>query len=389
MHHTETPRAREIPAASADEFAPLQLGSLTIWPPVILAPMAGVTNPPFRYICRRYGAGLCESEMIAARPLVDQNSKTWNLAQFDPSEQPRSIQLYGTDPAYVGRAIALLVSKRWVDHIDLNFGCSVPKVTRQGGGAALPHRPKLVERILTRAVEAADGIPVTAKFRMGLTDTHLNYVQTGLIAEQCGCAAVTLHARTAEQYYDGEARWEAIAELKNHLSIPVIGNGDIWEAADALRMMRMTRCDGVAVGRGCLGRPWLFEDLDRMFNGLRPNPPPRLGAIADLMQEHLTRMVQAIGETRAIPAFRRQATWYTKGFRGSTHLRDALVLASTMDEVCAILSNIDRSLEYPMSVLRVPRGKSSGQRYLSLPDGYLENPEGAALPIDEVWAEGG
>jgi nifR3 family TIM-barrel protein len=385
----ESAQAQQTHAAAAGEFSPMRLGDLSIWPPVILAPMAGVTNSTFRHICRQHGAGLCVSEMIAARPLVDDNSKTWSLAAFGPEERPRSIQLYGVDPDYVGRAIERLGADAWVDHVDLNFGCSVPKVTRQGGGAALPQRPKLLAAILGRAVRAAGRIPVTVKFRMGLTEDHLNYITTGLIAQDCGCAAVTLHARTAAQFYDGDAHWDAIAELKSRLGIPVVGNGDIWEAADALRMMRTTGCDAVAIGRGCLGRPWLFEDLARMFSGERPNEPPRLGAVVDAMLKHLALLVEAIGETRAIPSFRRQATWYTKGFRGSTHLRDALVSASSQDEIASVLAQVDRALEYPTSVLRVPRGKSSGQKRLSLPDGYLEDPESAELPADGAWADGG
>jgi nifR3 family TIM-barrel protein len=386
---SETALARQVGAAIPGEFSPLRLGEMSIWPPVVLAPMAGVTNSCFRQLCRQYGAGLCVSEMIAARPLVDDNSKTWSLAAFGENERPRSIQLYGVEPDYVGRAIERLVTEDRVEHVDLNFGCSVPKVTRQGGGAALPHRPRLLERILSRAVRAAGRVPVTVKFRMGLTAAHLNYIETGLIAEACGCAAVTLHARTAEQYYDGEAHWEAIAELKGRLRVPVIGNGDIWEAADALRMMRATQCDAVAIGRGCLGRPWLFEDLARMFSGERPNTPPCLGEVVDLMCKHLSLLVASIGEARAIPSFRRQATWYTKGFRGSTHLRDALVVASSFDELVNVLSKVDRALEFPTSVLRVPRGKSSGQKALSLPDGYLDNPESNALPVDGTWADGG
>jgi nifR3 family TIM-barrel protein len=389
MTDTESLQARQVSAAKSGEFAPLLLGELSIWPPVILAPMAGVTNSAFRRICQRYGAGLCESEMISARPLVDNNPKTWDLATFHADERPRSIQLYAAEPDYVGRAIERLVAENWVEHIDLNFGCAVPKVTRQGGGAALPHRPKLLERILTRAVLAAKNLPVTAKFRLGLTDATLNYLETGMIAERSGCSAVTLHARTAEQYYDGQARWAAIAELKSRLSIPVIGNGDIWEAADALQMMRSTGCDGVAVGRGCLGRPWLFDDLARMFAGQRPGAPPRLGEVVDVMREHLMLLVESVGESRAIPSFRRQATWYTKGFRGSCELRDDLVLAATLDEFLAVLSQVDRQLEYPRNVLRAPRGKNSRQKALALPDGYLQDPDAAALPTDEAWADGG
>jgi nifR3 family TIM-barrel protein len=385
----ETPFARAVGAAQPAEFAPLKLGALSLWPPVLLAPMAGVTNVAFRSLCRRFGAPLCESEMIAARPLVEDNARTWDLAAFGADEQPRSMQLYAVEPRYVGKAIERLVGENLVNHIDLNFGCSVPKVTRQGGGAALPHRPKLLEAILTSAARAAGAVPLTVKFRLGLTATRLNFLETGRIAEQCGCAAVTLHARTAEQFYDGEANWSAIGELKQHVAIPVIGNGDVWEAADALRMMRSTGCDGVAIGRGCLGRPWLFDDVKRMFDGQRPNRPPNMGAVVDLMREHLLMLIESVGEARALPSFRRQATWYTKGFRGSTLLREALVRVNTFSEFNDILATVDREQEFPLNVLRVPRAKSSAQKALCLPDGYLDDPEAAAPPTDDVYADGG
>lgn len=385
----ESEIAQVVPAAQVDEFRPLNLGPLPVSPPVVLAPMAGVTNIPFRRLCKTFGAALCVSEMIAARPLAEDNSKTWALAAFGEDESPRSIQLYGVDPYWVERAVDRLVGEGHVDHIDFNFGCSVPKVTRHGGGAALPHRPQLLEQILRAAVRAAGTIPITVKFRLGLNEEHPNYLRTGRIAEQAGCAAVTLHARTAAQYYDGQASWEDIRKLKEHVSIPVLGNGDIWEAADALRMMRTTGCDGVVVGRGCLGRPWLFHDLRRMFSGERPEEPPSLGAVVDIMKQHLAMLIEMVGEERAVLSFRRQATWYTKGFRNSTLLRDQLVLAARHEQVVALLDSVDRDQPFPRSALRVPRGKSAGRKQLCLPDGYLSHPESAALPIEGLFADGG
>jgi len=389
MDNAETAHASQISAAEPGEFAPLRLGAMNVWPPVILAPMAGVTNSSFRRICRRYGAGLCISEMIAARPLSENNDKTWEMAAFAPDERPRSIQLYAVEPKYVGSAIECLVGEGLVDHVDLNFGCSVPKVTRQGGGAALPCRPRLMEQILSHAVSAARHVPVTVKFRLGLNDSLLYFIQTGRIAEGAGCAALTLHARTAEQFYEGSARWHAIGELKSRVSIPVIGNGDIWEAADGLSMMRSTGCDGVAIGRGCLGRPWLFEDLARMFTGLRPKPLPCFGEVVDVMCDHLADLIATVGEPRAVSMFRRQATWYTKGFPGSAQVRELLVRVDTFAQFRAALSALDRSLRCPVGVLRVPRGKSSRQRSVCLPDGYLQNPDACAAPSDDAWADGG
>ncbi|MCJ7753904.1 MAG: tRNA dihydrouridine synthase DusB, partial [Thermoanaerobaculales bacterium] len=240
--------------------ARLLVGPIEVSPPVVLAPMAGVTNYPFRRLCRQFGAGLFISEMITARPLVEGREKTLKLADFGPDETPRSLQLYGVDPYYVGEAVRRLVGEGRVDHLDLNFGCPVRKVTRKGGGAAIPGRPRLLASIICAAVNAAGAVPVTVKFRMGIDDDHLTHLESGRVAESEGCAAMTLHARTAAQLYDGSAKWSAIGELKQAVtSIPVIGNGDIWVAEDALRMVKETGCDGVAVGRGCLGRPWLFR----------------------------------------------------------------------------------------------------------------------------------
>ncbi len=261
-----SPLNRDVPPARQGEFRPVAIGPFSVWPPVVLAPMAGVTNPPFRTLCRHYGAGLYVSEMITARALVEGNRKTLLLASFDPAETTRSLQLYGTDPHYVGEAVRFLVGEGRIDHLDMNFGCPVRKVTSKGGGAAIPLKPRLLRNIVRAAVQAAGLVPVTIKFRIGIDERYHTHLEAGRIAQEEGCAAVALHARTAAQLYDGEARWDEIARLKQAVTrIPVLGNGDIWEAEDALRMMRATGCDGVVVGRGCLGRPWLFRDLADVF----------------------------------------------------------------------------------------------------------------------------
>src|SRR5512134_2134874 len=300
-----SPTNCDVPPARAGEFVPLRIGPLEVWPPVVLAPMAGVTNPPFRTLCRRYGAGLYVSEMITARALVEGNRKTLLLASFGPEETTRSLQLYGVDPRYVGEAVRILVGEGRIDHLDMNFGCPVRKVTSKGGGAAIPLKPRLLRAIVAAAVAAAGRVPVTIKFRKGIDERYSTYLEAGRIAQEEGCAAVGLHARTAAQLYDGEARWEAIAELKRTVTrIPVLGNGDIWEAQDALRMMRTTGCDGVVVGRGCLGRPWLFRDLADVFAGREPQDPPRLGAVAAIMREHALLLSEWLGEDTAIRSFR-------------------------------------------------------------------------------------
>lgn len=372
---------RDVPPAAPGEFAPVEIGPLSIWPPVVLAPMAGVTNYPFRAICRRYGAGLYVSEMITARPLVEGNKKTLRLAGFGEHESPRSLQIYGVDPYYVGEAVKRLVGEGAVDHIDMNFGCPVRKVTRKGGGSAIPIKPRLLRDIVRAAVRAAEAVPVTIKFRMGINDEYRSSPQAGVIGEEEGCAAVALHARTAAQLYDGEARWEAIAELKQAVrSIPVLGNGDIWEAEDALRMMRQTGCDGVVVGRGCLGRPWLFRDLADVFAGQDPRDPPRLGEVVEVMLEHAQRLLDWVGDAHGIRMFRRHATWYTKGFRGSARLRGRIMQAATMEELREVLGGLDPDERFPPNAIRVPRGKTAGTQKVALPDGYLDDLQDATPP---------
>src|SRR5215471_5996866 len=312
---------RDVELARPGEFQPVYIGNMRVWPPVVLAPMAGVTNYPFRSVCKRFGAGLYVSEMIHARPLVDGGGKTLRLADFGPEESPRSLQLYGSDPHYIAEAVKRLVNEGRIDHLDMNFGCPVPKVTRKGGGAAIPLKPNLLRRIVRAAVANAEKVPVSIKFRIGINAEHHTFLTAGRVAEDEGCAAVGLHARTAAQLYHGHADWRAIGELKAAVKIPVLGNGDIWEAEDALRMMRQTNCDGVIVGRGCLGRPWLFRDLADVFNGREPADPPNFGEVLEIMFAHARRLAEWFGERLAMHAFRRHASWYTKGFRMNSEQR--------------------------------------------------------------------
>jgi nifR3 family TIM-barrel protein len=378
---------RDVAPAQAGEFARLRIGPLSVWPPVVLAPMAGVTNPPFRTLCRRYGAGLYVSEMITARALVEGNRKTLLLASFSPEEETKSLQLYGVDPHYVGEAVRLLVGEERIDHLDMNFGCPVRKVTSKGGGAAIPLKRHLLRAIVRAAVAAAGRVPVTIKFRKGIDDRHLTFLDAGRIAEEEGCAAVSLHARTAAQLYDGEADWDAIAELKRAVrGIPVLGNGDIWEAEDALRMMRTTGCDGVVVGRGCLGRPWLFGDLACVFDGKEPPNPPAFGGVVDTMLEHARLLAEWLGEEGAMRAFRKHSSWYTKGFRGGAPLRQSLMQVRTLAELASVLAGADRTQPFPPDAMRVPRGKTGGTQKVALPDGYLDALDDATPPGAEAEA---
>jgi len=372
---------REVPPAADGEFRPIPIGPLSVWPPVVLAPMAGVTNPPFRTLCRRYGAGLYVSEMITARALVEGNRKTVLMASFGPDETTRSLQLYGVDPFHVGEAVKLLVGEGRVDHLDMNFGCPVRKVTSKGGGSAIPLKPRLLRAIVAAAVRNAGPVPVTLKFRLGIDDRYETFLDSGRIGQDEGCAAVGLHARTAAQLYDGQACWEAIARLKQAVTrIPVLGNGDVWEAEDALRMMRTTGCDGVIVGRGCLGRPWLFRDLADVFSGREPANPPDLGGVIDVMLEHARLLVAWLGETGAMRAFRKHSSWYTKGFRGGAPLRERLMHVTSLPELEAVLATADRSQPFPPEAMRVPRGKTAGTQKVALPEGYLDDLEDATPP---------
>jgi len=388
-----SPLNRDVPRARPGEFREVVIGPLRVWPPVVLAPMAGVTNPPFRTLCRRFGAGLYVSEMITARALVEGNRKTLLLASFSSEEATRSLQLYGVDPRFVGEAVRLLVSEDRVDHIDLNFGCPVRKVTSKGGGAAIPLKPRLLRGIVRAAVLGAGRVPVTLKFRIGVDDRYLTYLESGRVAQEEGCAAVGLHARTAAQLYDGAARWDAIARLKQAVTrIPVLGNGDIWEAEDALRMMRETGCDGVIVGRGCLGRPWLFRDLADVFAGREPQNPPDFGGVVDTMLEHARLLAAWLGdEAAAMRSFRKHSSWYTKGFRGGSPLRERLMHVTRYAELIEVLASVDRAAPFPPDAMRVPRGKSGGTQKVALPEGYLDDLDDATPPgvLAELAESGG
>jgi nifR3 family TIM-barrel protein len=324
--------------------------------------------------------------MITARALVEGNRKTLLLAGFGAEEATRSLQLYGVDPRYVGEAVRFLVGEGRIDHLDMNFGCPVRKVTSKGGGAAIPLKPRLLRGIVRAAVQAAGTVPVTIKFRIGIDERYQTYLEAGRIGQEEGCAAVALHARTAAQLYDGEARWDAIARLKQAVTrIPVLGNGDVWEAGDALRMMRTTGCDGVVVGRGCLGRPWLFRDLADVFDGREPENPPSLGVVVDVMLEHARLLAEWLGdEAAAMKAFRKHSSWYTKCFPGSAPLRQRLMQVLRVAELHEVLAGVDGSLPYPPEAMRVPRGKAGGTQKVALPEGYLDHLDDDEAPGPEA-----
>ncbi|PZF80079.1 tRNA dihydrouridine synthase DusB [Jiangella anatolica] len=358
--------------------APLRLGSLRIDPPVVLAPMAGVTNAAFRRLCAEQGAGLYVCEMITSRGVVERDEKTLNMLVFADNEDVRSVQLYGVDPYYVGEAVKVLAGDFGVAHVDLNFGCPVPKVTRKGGGAALPYKRGLLEAILRSAVAAAApyGIPVTMKTRKGIDDDHLTFLDAGRIAEDAGAAAIALHGRTAVQHYSGTADWTSIAELKQHVGIPVLGNGDIWEAADAVRMLETTGADGVVIGRGCLGRPWLFRDLAALLSGAPAPALPTLGEVAAMMRRHAELLADLMGEDRGLRDMRKHMAWYLKGFIAGSSVRASLGMVSSLAELDVLLGELDPSQPYPVAELGTPRGRQGSPRKVALPAGWLDNTDG-------------
>ena len=366
-------------------------------PPVVLAPMAGITNSAFRTLCREHGAGLYVCEMVTARALIERREETLRLMNFAADESPRSVQLYAVDAATMQKAVDMIGSEDLADHIDMNFGCPVPKVTRRGGGAALPYKRKLFSEIVKTAVDTASkyGIPVTVKMRIGIDDEHETFKDAATIAADHGVSWVALHARTAAQLYDGKANWNAISELVEHLSgteVPVLGNGDIWSGEDGLKMMQETGCAGVVIGRGCLGRPWLFADLANVFSGRSQASNPTLFQVRDLMFRHAQLLVQYFeNEDRAMRDLRKHMAWYLKGFQVNRNLRAQFGMVSSISELSQLLSQlIDQP--YPTAIGAAPRGRTSHARPVTLPAGWLDNPdelsESIAIESDESGSGG-
>jgi nifR3 family TIM-barrel protein len=367
----------------------LVLGPLRVGPPVVLAPMAGITNAAYRRLCREQGAGLYVCEMITSRGIVERDEVTMSMLVFDELEDVRSVQLYGTDPVYVGKAAEILCAEYGVAHIDLNFGCPVPKVTRKGGGGALPWKRRLLGDILTAAVKAAEpyGVPVTMKTRKGIDDDHLTYLDAGRVAQESGAAAIALHGRTVSQAYSGTADWEAIGNLVSHVDIPVLGNGDIWEAADAIRMVTETGAAGVVVGRGCLGRPWLFRDLAAAFAGEQVATLPTLGEVAAMMRRHAELLCQHMGEERGCKEFRKHVSWYLKGFAAGGELRRSLALVTSLRALDELLARLDPDEAFPVAELGTPRGRQGSPRRVVLPEGWLDDTDGTGTALREDAAE--
>ena len=364
--------------------------------PVVLAPMAGITNRAYRRLCRESaatqgGGGLFVSEMVTTRALVERNAETMDMVRFASDEQPRSVQLYGVDPSVVAQAVRIIVEEDHADHIDLNFGCPVPKVTRRGGGSALPWKQDLFRDIVEAAVQAAGPhVPVSVKMRKGIDDDHITYLQAGRTAAQAGVAWVSLHGRTAQQMYAGTADWDAISRLKETLAplgTPVLGNGDIWTAHDALRMVEQTGADGVVVGRGCLGRPWLFAQLAAAFRGWNIPADPGLDGVLEVLRNHARLLCEDYGEVRGCRDIRKHMAWYLKGFSVRQQIRQSLGTVATLSELDELLAQIDVDQEFDAVIGAAPRGRTSGNRPPTLPEGWLDSPfldESAACTLRQA-----
>ncbi len=387
----------------ANSFAPLRLpiangnfanNEVVLAAPVVLAPMAGITNSAFRTLCREQGAGLFVSEMVTARALIEKHPETLRLITPGKGESPRSVQLYGVDPTVVGLAVKMLMEENLADHIDLNFGCPVPKVTRKGGGAALPYKKTLFSNIVQSAVNAAQpfGVPVTVKMRVGIDQDHPTFLDAAKAAADAGVAWVALHARYASQLYEGKADWSQITRLVEHLAptgVPVLGNGDIWSGADGVRMMQETGCAGVVVGRGCLGRPWLFADLVAALNGDQSRATPTLFEVREIMYRHGQLLIEFFeDESRAMRDLRKHMAWYLKGFSVLRELRSQFGMVSTLAELRTLLDQL-QDQPYPTLVGESPRGRTSHGKAVSLPAGWLDDPyEIPAITIDDSVSGG-
>ena len=374
-------------------------------PLIVLAPMAGITNRAYRELCREashaiYPAGaaaLYVCEMITSRALVERDAETMSMIEFGPSESPRSLQLYGVDPKIVAAAVKIVVDEDRADHIDLNMGCPVPKVTRKGGGSALPWKRDLFRSIVESAVEAADGrVPVSVKMRKGIDDDHLTFIDAGHSAADAGVAWIALHGRTAIQMYSGHADWSAIATLKHELAdrgVPVLGNGDIWTGSDAVRMHQETGCDGVVIGRGCLGRPWLFGQIAAAFDGNVADVEPDITGVKQLMIRHCEMLVAMHGsEDKGCREMRKHMAWYLKGFVVGSEIRQQLALIESVADLERLLGQIEDGQSYPVAIAEGPRGRTSGGKWVSLPDGWLDSRELAAgtdLSAAEIGVSGG
>lgn len=402
MSTISAPAAIQGSAQNSVQNSALSIGRFHLDSPVVLAPMAGVTNVAFRTLCReqereRMGsvAGLYVCEMVTARALVERNPKTLHMTTFAADEDPRSLQLYTTDPEYTYRAARMIAEEDLADHIDMNFGCPVPKVTRRGGGAALPFKRRLYSSIVAAAVKGVEdagrsggerAIPVTVKFRVGIDDEHHTHLDAGRIAAAEGAAAVACHGRTAAQRYSGTADWDQIARLVEHMDgtgVPVLGNGDIFKASDAAAMMEHTGCDGVVVGRGCLGRPWLFAELSAHLRGLPVPEEPTLAEVCRIIMRHAELLSAHEGEEYGVREMRKHMAWYMRGFPVGGEIRRQLSQITDLTSLRAVLDPMWGSDARAVDADGA-RGRQGSPGKVALPDGWLDDPEADLAHVPET-----
>lgn len=316
---------------------PLKIGNVTIDCPVVLAPMAGVTDLPFRLLCREMGVGLLSMEMVSAKAILYKNRNTESLMEIAPGENPIALQLFGSDPEILGE-IAAQIQDRPFDILDFNMGCPVPKVVNNQEGSALMKQPELVREIASSLVKASEK-PVTVKIRKGFDDAHVNAVEIAKILEDCGVAAVAVHGRTREQYYSGKADWEIIRKVKEAVSIPVIGNGDVDSPKAAVEMLEQTGCDGVMIGRAAQGNPWLFREIRHYLETGEELPRPSMDEVKEMILRHACLQVEYKGPDVGMREMRKHVAWYTAGFPHSAKLRSEVNAVGTLEELGELLQN--------------------------------------------------
>lgn len=320
------------------KLRPLKIGSVTLPNNLILAPMAGVTDLPFRLLCSRQGAGMCCMEMVSAKAILYQNKNTESLLEIHPEEGVLSLQLFGSDPKILSE-MAKKIEDRPFAVLDINMGCPVPKVVNNGEGSALMKNPQLVEQIVSAVVKAVDK-PVTVKIRKGFDEAHVNAVEIAKIAEAAGAAAVAVHGRTREQYYAGTADWDIIAKVKEAVSIPVIGNGDVTDGASAAALLEQTGCDGVMVGRAARGNPWIFSRIAAWLEDGTILPRPDIEEVKRTILYHAQLQLATKGEYTAIREMRKHVSWYTSGYPNSARLRQVVNQTESYEELCALVEEL-------------------------------------------------
>lgn len=331
-------RERKADRIMADAVKKLQIGNVVLDNNLILAPMAGVTDLPFRLLCREQGAGLVCMEMVSAKAIYFRNKNTEELMEIHPEEKPVSLQLFGSDPVIISE-MAKKIEERPFSILDINMGCPVPKVVNNGEGSALMKNPRLVEEIISKTVKAIEK-PVTVKIRKGFNDNSVNAVEIAKIAEGCGAAAVAVHGRTREQYYAGSADWEIIARVKQAVSIPVIGNGDVTDGPSARQMLEQTGCDGVMVGRAVRGNPWIFKDILHYLETGQEAPKRPSAEVRDTILRHARMELDVKGEYTAVREMRKHISWYTVGYPNSAALRRDINAMETFEELVRAVKTI-------------------------------------------------